>query len=91
MAPSENDYASWNARGNEASCDTQGFLFCFGSTGGLFYNAALNVYYLAVVKYGKSESYIRTKIEPFLHSVPVVVALTGSAVFLAKKNFNDDG
>ncbi len=91
MAPSENNYFVWNARGNEATCDAQGFLLAFGIFGGLFYNSALNVYYLVAVKFGKSECYIRTKIEPFLHGVPIALALAFSIVGLAGKNFNYNG
>ncbi len=91
MAPSDLAYMVWNVRGNEASCDAQGFLIVMGVTGGIFYNAALNLYYLAVVKYGKSDDYIRAKIEPFLHGVPIVAALAYSITALIRKHFNDDG
>ncbi len=91
MAPAEINYYVWNARGNEASCDTQGFFAVLGGTGGLFYNATLNLYFLAVVKYEKNEEYIRTKLEPFLHAFPILVALTHSAVLLSKHHFNAHG
>ncbi len=91
LAPSENGYSAWNSRGNEATCDAQGFLNFFGIIGGLFYNATLNVYYMTVVKFTKNEDYIRTKIEPFLHGVPIVLALTGSIVGIVRNHFNDDG
>ncbi len=35
MSPSDDEYFTWNARGNEASCDAQGFLFAVGVFGGL--------------------------------------------------------
>ncbi len=89
--PSDNNYLVWNARGNEASCTIQGFFLCLGSIGGLWYNAMLNVYYVAVVNFGKSEDYIRTKIEPFLHSMPIVVALTFSIIVKLVGNHLNDG
>ncbi len=63
---------------------------------GQLYNASLNVYYVAVVKHGKSEAdiRIRSKMEPFLlHGVPIVwiVALTYTIVLLARKHLNDAG
>ncbi len=88
--PSDDSYIVWNARGNEATCDAQGFLFTFGAVGGILYITSLNLYYLAVVKYGKSDDYIRNKIEPLLHSVPMVVASTFSIVGLVRQHFNDD-
>ncbi len=91
MAPSDNDYSVWNARGNVATCDAQGVFFAFGATGGIFYNAALNVYSLTVVKFDKNEDYVRTKVEPFLHGVPITWALTFSIVSLAGEHLNDDG
>ncbi len=89
MAPSDNKYGVWNAKGNEASCDAQGFLIYLGSIGGLCYNVSLNLYYLAVVKYNKSEDYIRTKVEPFLHGVPIVMALAYSIIGLVGNHLND--
>lgn len=54
MAPSDNKYFVWKAGGNEASCDAQGFLIALGTFGGLYYNAALSSYFLAVVKFDMS-------------------------------------
>ncbi len=91
IAPSDNNYFVWNARGNEATCDAQGFLLGFGVFGGLFYNATLCLYYVAVVNKGKGEDYIRTKIEPFLHGIPTVLGLAYSIAFLAGNHLNDAG
>ncbi len=90
MSPSDNDYVVWNARGNEATCDAQGFLLSLGIYGGLYYNAALNLYYLAKVKKPKGDEYIRTRIEPWLHSVPIIIAFSYSITALVGKHFNDD-
>ncbi len=87
-APSELDYWVWNARG-KPTCDAQGFLIAFGIAGGLWYNAMLCLYYVAVVKYGKNEDYIRTKVEPFLHGIAIVVALAYSIVGLVRNHFNE--
>ncbi len=90
-APSEDAYDTWNARGNEVTCDAQGFLLAVGTFGGLFYNAALTLYYLAVIKFGKSNEYIRRKIEPFLHGIPIVAAMTHSIIRLVGNHFNNNG
>uniref|UniRef100_A0A7S3PXH6 Uncharacterized protein n=1 Tax=Chaetoceros debilis TaxID=122233 RepID=A0A7S3PXH6_9STRA len=86
--PKELDYAIWNARGNMATCQTQGFLDAFGALCGPFYNASLCLYYLAAVKYEKTEEYIRTKIEPFLHAVPLLVAISYAIFRLASDSLN---
>ncbi len=91
-SPSDNAYRIWNARGTVATCDAQGFLILLGVYGGLYYNASLNVYYLARVKYKKSEDYIRTKIEPFLHGLSIGVALIYPIVLLVVGGlFNENG
>ena len=54
----------------------RGFLNVFGSICGPCYNTSVVecIYYLAIVKYKKSDDCIRTKVEPFLHAVPLIVA-----------------
>jgi len=91
MAPSEDDYFVWNASGNQLTCNVQGFLTATGATSGLLYNCSLNLYSLAVVKNRKSDEYIRKKIEPFLHGVPIVYALALTITLLIGKNTNDSG
>ncbi len=90
MAPSDRNYVVWNAIGNVTTCDTQGFLMMVGIVGGLFYNCSINIYYLTVVRYGKSNEYIRTKMEKILHAVPIVVALTNGITRLVRKHYNSD-
>lgn len=90
-APSDDDYMVWNARGNQATCSAQGFILFMGAISGLLYSCSLNLYYLAVVRYKKSDKYIRTKMEPFLHGIPVACALVCTTTFLVKKNINSDG
>jgi len=91
MAPRENSYFSWNAQGTMASCDAQGFITYFAFTASGFYSISLNLYYLAVVKYEKTDEYIRKKLEPFLHGIPTIIALVMSITLLAFNSFNDDG
>ncbi len=90
MSPSDIDYSAWNVRGNEATCTAQGFLATLGGYGGLFYNSALNLYFLAVVKYEKGDIEIRTKIEPFLHGVPIAISFSYSIARLVKDQYNAD-
>eukprot|EP00579_Thalassiosira_antarctica_P017786 CAMPEP_0201945186 /NCGR_PEP_ID=MMETSP0903-20130614/53774_1 /ASSEMBLY_ACC=CAM_ASM_000552 /TAXON_ID=420261 /ORGANISM="Thalassiosira antarctica, Strain CCMP982" /LENGTH=321 /DNA_ID=CAMNT_0048488247 /DNA_START=56 /DNA_END=1018 /DNA_ORIENTATION=- len=88
MSPSEMSYIEWNTRGSQATCSAQGFVMTVGMGSGLLYSCSVNLYYLAIVKYNKSDRYIRTKIEPFLHGVPIVFALIYSITLLVNQNFN---
>lgn len=90
-APRDDDYMVWNARGNQATCSAQGFISLFGGGYALMYSCALNLYYLAVVKYQKSDKYIKRRLEPFFHGFPLVYALVGPTTLLANKNINNGG
>jgi hypothetical protein len=56
--------------------------------GAPLYNCSLCFYYLAIVKFNKKDTFIREKIEPYLHAVPILVSLTGAITILAKTSFN---
>eukprot|EP00553_Chaetoceros_curvisetus_P014870 CAMPEP_0204650722 /NCGR_PEP_ID=MMETSP0718-20130828/12111_1 /ASSEMBLY_ACC=CAM_ASM_000674 /TAXON_ID=230516 /ORGANISM="Chaetoceros curvisetus" /LENGTH=440 /DNA_ID=CAMNT_0051674243 /DNA_START=103 /DNA_END=1425 /DNA_ORIENTATION=- len=88
MAFSETSYYIWNASGNIASCDAQGFLLSFGSSSGILYNCCLCLYYLAVVKKERSDEYIRTKLEPYYHGLSITIALIISFTTLICEAFN---
>jgi len=89
--PIDDNYFVWNASGNQLTCSIQGFASGVGAASGLLYSCSLNLYSLAVVKYNKPDRYIRRKVEPFLHGVPIAWALISSITLLAKQNFNDGG
>jgi len=91
FVPKEVDYYSWNARGNMATCHIAGFFATVGSGLGPFYNASLCVLLLAIVKYEKSDEYIRNKIEPFLHGVPLLMSFGVYIFALAMGNVNPNG
>ena len=88
-SPSDVGYIVWNARGNQASCTVQGFLTNVGVAATLCYSCSLNLYCLAIVKHNKTETYIRTKIEPFLHGIPILLALVYGITYLVSQNYND--
>jgi len=88
MAPKETSYYIWNARGNSATCDAQGFILAFGSAAGILYNCSLCFYHLSVVRYERSDEYIRKKIEPYYHAVSILIPLVVSFTTLAKQAFN---
>jgi hypothetical protein len=56
----------WGALGNKASCEVAGFLtLLLGSQH--FYNFGLALYFLLIICYGKSQHFIASHIEPFIH------------------------
>lgn len=89
MSPVDVNYIIWNAKGNAATCDAQGFIQSVGACLVVFYNCSLNFFYLAVVKYKKTDEYIQRKIEPWLHAVPIVTSIAYSVWLLVGKHFNN--
>jgi len=77
----------YGASGNQATCNAQGFFIQFAS-GTQVYNAALCIYYLLVIKYGKSDAYISKTIEPIMHSVAISFPFVTATVALCKGLFN---
>jgi len=73
---------------NQAACNVQGFFFVLGGTLSPFYNCALSVYYLYVIKFNYSETKIKKKVEPCLHAVPWAWALFSAIYALASKSIN---
>ncbi|KAI2501671.1 hypothetical protein MHU86_12795 [Fragilaria crotonensis] len=67
----------WGAQGNTASCDASGFLTIFGASL-LPYTFGLAIYYLLIIRYGKTQEYIARYVEPYIHilsiSIPMGVA-----------------
>jgi len=61
------------ARGNHATCKAQGFFIEFGLTSP-FFNLALSIYYVLVVKYGWKEDRVSKK-RPYLLGLPLLCGL----------------
>ena len=90
-APASDAYMTWNAKGNMATCEAQGFLTFLGFSSMMFYHSSLNIFYLMVLKYEKSTKHIQTNIEPFFHGIPIVLGLIFSIVTLVNGNLNHGG
>jgi hypothetical protein len=73
---------------NQAACNVQGFFVVLGGILSPFYNCALCVYYLCVIKFNYSDTKIKKKIEPYLHAVPWTWASLGAVYALASKSIN---
>jgi len=73
---------------NQVACNAQGFFFVLGGILSPFYNCALCVYYLCVIKFNYSDTKIKKKIEPYLHAVPWAWASFCALYALASKSIN---
>mmetsp|Transcript_12347 Transcript_12347/g.35302 ORF Transcript_12347/g.35302 Transcript_12347/m.35302 type:complete len:469 (-) Transcript_12347:82-1488(-) len=91
MVPKDMDWLIWGAKGNQATCTLNGFVIRVGATLSLFYVCSLILYYLAKVKFSKTDMYIRSKLEPFLHGVPILAALAQGIIGLVNQNYNTTG
>ena len=87
-APKEVQYLIPSARGNVATCAAQGCIVTAGITMATFYNCSICVYYLSVVTFNKKDEYIKRKLEPWFHGVPVISAIMIGIIGLIMKQYN---
>lgn len=87
MTPKDVNYWIWNARGNAGTCDAQGFFWQVGMISSLLYNCSLCIHSFAIINYGKSDDYIRNRVEPWLHGA-TLYPLIGGVIMLVRQNFN---
>jgi len=80
---------AYDARGNIATCNFQGFMAQFGLAVPL-YNCTLSFYYLFKIRYGWSWRFIERMVEPVLHAVPIVIGLSTAMAGLFLKQYNND-
>ena len=62
------------------------FLTQMGIAGSGFYNCALSVYFVSVIKFGMQEKAFKKKIEFWCHFIPNAFAM-GSSIFLQVKGY----
>ena len=73
---------------NQAACSTQGFFITLGMVICPFNNCALCIYYICVIQLNMSVSKIKKYVEPFLHAIPWMYAITISSVAVATRSIN---
>jgi len=88
--PKDTPYV-WMALGNTRTCEAQSFVFLLGAIVTPSYNAGICIIFLLKVRYGMSDSKIRTKVEPFLHGIPILTSLSFCVYCLKKEFFNPVG
>ncbi len=91
MLPSELEYTSLHPRGNQISCNIDGFL-SFSAIGlEAFYTLSICLFSLIVVKFKKSDEYISRKIEPILHGISILCPISIASVPLFFEGYNSNG
>ncbi len=91
MVPKELAYMIPGAQGNVRTCTAQGFFAGAGLAISTYYNCSICFYYLAIIKYNKSDAYIAKKLEPWFHGIPIISAMQVVFLTLAIEGFNTWG
>jgi len=81
----------WISFGNTSTCTAQGFLFLVGSMASDLYITSLQLFFLCSIKYEMEPEGIQRRVEPFLHCIPILFAMTGGIVSLATQSINASG
>ncbi len=77
--------------GNVDTCTAQGFFFVFGLVCMFSYNTSLCTYYTVAIAFQMTEKKIKKYVEPFLHIVPLTVALSVALVPIFFDAYNPTG
>ncbi len=83
MVPEEMNYVIPGAQGNVNTCTAQGFLTFVNLYTSTYCNCSMCFYYLAIIKYNKSDAYIAKKLECWFHGIPLTVPLLYGFLFLS--------
>lgn len=78
-------------RPTQLACSIQGFLLHIGVSTTPMYNASLCIYYVASVFFEKNEVWIRKKLEPFLHLIPILLNLCAAIFLVTSGTINEAG
>ena len=63
------------AFGNDTTCQIQGYILLLSIVSTPFYNLALCIYFLCVIKYSMTDQRFRELFEPYLHGFPILYGL----------------
>ena len=77
--------------GNKYTCNAQGFFFLFGINAMYIYTVSLVMYYTLAIAFKVKEEKIVKYAEPFLHAVPLILALVLSIGPLVTGNIRANG
>eukprot|EP00984_Skeletonema_dohrnii_P022716 scaffold11812_cov137-Skeletonema_dohrnii-CCMP3373.AAC.4 len=85
------DSGNFLASGTTATCTAQGFFNELGNLATPLYNASLCAYYVLIIRQAWSEDRIRVRAEPFMHAIPILIALTIAILGLPFTLYNNSG
>ena len=88
LPPKEISYLVPYAHGNNATCAAQGSALLAGMACVCIYNSSICFYYLAIIRYNQKEDFIKEKLEPWFHTVAIVMTVTSAVLGLAYNMFN---
>ena len=72
------------------TCSMAGFLDWIGFYSTVLYTNSLNVYFMMLVTFKKSDEYTRKWVEPWLHGIPICVSVVSALLAYFGDHFNDD-
>ena len=87
----EIQYSLPSAQRNDGTCTTQGFMLTVGIMIASFYNCMICLYYLSIITFNKKDDYIKHKLEPWFHGVPIILAMMIGITGLIMKQLNNSG
>ena len=90
-APKEMKYLMPFAHGSVETCTAQGLILTVGSVMASFYNCMICFYYLSIITFNKKDDYIKHKLEPWFHGVPIILTIVIGIAGLIMKQYNTDG
>ena len=87
VSPAGLDYI-WGNIGNTETCELQGFMLLFGHIASPMFSTAVAYFYVLLVRYGYPDEALQ-KIEPWVHSILWLVALSIAVVPLPLGMYNN--
>ena len=79
---------TWFALGNQFSCRGLVFFQLAGHNGALLYSLSINIFYICLIKYNMRRYTYMLWVEPFIHGIPIIWALTAGIVVLVTNQIN---
>jgi len=89
--PMPPDSGTFLASGTTATCTAQGFFNELGNVATPLYNTSLCAYYVLIIRQAWSEDRIRVRAEPYMHAMPILIALTIAILGLPFTLYNNSG
>ena len=86
--PQEMEYFIPSARGNMRSCEIQGIFNAMGFGMTWMYNNCICLFYLAIIRYNKTDVFIAKRVEVWFHIFTILIPLCTTAAAYSMNLFN---